>query len=104
MEELVTIIGKKSIMSGMTKKTNWLKIESDKFNIKNIWFDEGSNFTYKNKKVSIELTSVFNYLINNRFVKYGAEDEARTRDPLLGKEIFYHWTTSAIAYINYNTI
>ena len=60
--------------------------------------------TYKDKKVSIELTSVFNYLINNRFVKYGAEDEARTRDPLLGKEIFYHWTTSAIAYINYNTI
>ena len=50
----------------------------------------GSNFTYKDKKVSIELTSVFNYLINNRFVKYGAEDEARTRDPLLGKEIFYH--------------
>ena len=41
----------------------------------------GLNFTYKDKKVSIELTSVFNYLINNRFVKYGAEDEARTRDP-----------------------
>ena len=32
----------------------------------------GSNFIYKDKKVSIELTSVFNYLLNNRFVKYGA--------------------------------
>ena len=31
----------------------------------------GSNFIYKDKKVSIELTSVFNYLINNDFVKYG---------------------------------
>ncbi len=35
----------------------------------------GSNFTYKDKKVSIELTSVFNYLLNNQFVKYGAGDE-----------------------------
>ena len=25
----------------------------------------------------------------------GAEDEIRTRDILLGKEVFYHWTTSA---------
>lgn len=31
----------------------------------------GSNFIYKNKKVSIELTSVFDYLINNPSVKYG---------------------------------
>ena len=36
----------------------------------------GSNFIYKDKKVSIELTSVFNYLINNDFVKYGGNDEA----------------------------
>ena len=50
----------------------------------------GSNFIYKDKKVSIELTSVFNYLLNNQFVKYGAGDEARTRDILLGKEAFYH--------------
>ena len=26
---------------------------------------------------------------------YGAEDEVRTRDPHLGKVVFYHWTTSA---------
>lgn len=32
----------------------------------------GSNFSYKDKKVSIELTSVFDYIINNRFVNYGA--------------------------------
>ena len=32
----------------------------------------GSNFSYKDKKVSVELTSVFNYLLNNQFVKYGA--------------------------------
>ena len=50
----------------------------------------GSNFIYKDKEVSIVLTSVFNYLINNDFVKYGAGDEARTRDILLGKEAFYH--------------
>ena len=50
----------------------------------------GSNFTYKDKKVSVELTSVFNYLINNDFVNYGAGDEARTRDIFLGKEAFYH--------------
>lgn len=37
----------------------------------------GSNFIYKDKKVSIVLTSVFNYLLNNQFVKYGAKDEAR---------------------------
>lgn len=50
----------------------------------------GSNFVYKDKKVSVELTSVFNYLINNDFVKYGAGDEDRTRDIFLGKEAFYH--------------
>ena len=32
----------------------------------------GSNFIYKDKEVSIVLTSVFNYLLNNRFVNYGA--------------------------------
>ena len=37
----------------------------------------GSNFTYKDKKVSIVLTSVFNYLLNLPFGKYGAGDEAR---------------------------
>jgi hypothetical protein len=26
----------------------------------------------------------------------GAEDGIRTRDPHLGKVVFYHWTTSAI--------
>ena len=36
----------------------------------------GSNFVYKDKKVSVELTSVFNYLLNNQFVNYGAGDEA----------------------------
>ena len=50
----------------------------------------GSNFIYKDKEVSVVLTSVFNYLLNNRFVNYGAGDEARTRDILLGKEAFYH--------------
>ena len=50
----------------------------------------GSNFIYKDKKVSVELTSVFNYLLNNRFVKYGADDETRTRDVNLGKVAFYH--------------
>ena len=50
----------------------------------------GSNFVYKDKEVSVELTSVFNYLLNNHFVNYGAGDEARTRDILLGKEAFYH--------------
>jgi len=34
----------------------------------------GSNFSYKDKEVSIVLTSVFNYLLNNRFVKYGARE------------------------------
>ena len=32
----------------------------------------GSNFVYKDKEVSVELTSVFNYLLNNHFVNYGA--------------------------------
>ena len=35
------------------------------------------------------------YLLN------GARDEARTRDPFLGKEVFYHWTTLAFGNINY---
>ena len=33
----------------------------------------GSNFIYKDKKISIELTSVFNYLLNNQFVNYQLE-------------------------------
>ena len=37
----------------------------------------GSNFSYKDKKVSIVLTSVFNYLLNNLFVKYGATNEPK---------------------------
>ncbi len=40
----------------------------------------GSNFTYKDKKVSVVLTSVFDLLINNPFSKNGGNDEARTRD------------------------
>ena len=31
----------------------------------------------------------------NNFIKIGAEDGIRTRDPHLGKVMFYHWTTSA---------
>ncbi len=50
----------------------------------------GSNFSYKDGKVSVELTSVFDFIINNGFGNYGAGDEARTRDILLGKEAFYH--------------
>ena len=40
----------------------------------------GSNFIYKDQEVSVELTSVFNYLLNNHFVKYGAGDEALILD------------------------
>ncbi len=40
----------------------------------------GSNFIYKDKEASLVLTSVFNYLLNNRFVNYGAGDEARVSD------------------------
>ena len=50
----------------------------------------GSNFLYKDGKLSVELNSVFDLLINSSFVSYGAGDEARTRDILLGKEAFYH--------------
>ena len=32
----------------------------------------GSNFSYKDKEVSITLTSVFDFLLNNHFVNYGA--------------------------------
>ena len=35
---------------------------------------------YKDKKVSVELTSVFDLLINNQFFNNGGNDEARTRD------------------------
>ena len=55
----------------------------------------GSNFIYKDKKLSVELSSVFDLLINSSFSKNGAGDEARTRDILLGKEAFYHWITPA---------
>lgn len=61
----------------------------------------GSNFVYKDKEVSVELTSVFNYLLNNHFVNYGAGDEARTRDIFLGKEAFYHWITPAFRSVVY---
>ena len=37
----------------------------------------GSNFYYKDKKVSVELTSVFDLLINNQFFNNGGNDEAR---------------------------
>ena len=30
-------------------------------------------------------------------LKGGAENEIRTRDPLLGKEVLYHWAISALA-------
>ncbi len=50
----------------------------------------GSNFTYKDKKLSVELSSVFDLLINSSSVLNGARDEARTRDIFLGKEAFYH--------------
>ena len=40
----------------------------------------GSNFTYKDKKLSVVLSSVFDLLINNPFSKNGGNDEARTRD------------------------
>ena len=50
----------------------------------------GSNFIYKDKKLSVELSSVFDTLLNLHFSKNGARDEARTRDIFLGKEAFYH--------------
>lgn len=50
----------------------------------------GSNFTYKDGKLSVELNSVFNYLINLPSVKLIAEDEARTRNSLLGRQVLYH--------------
>ncbi|GBF23406.1 hypothetical protein tpqmel_0810 [Candidatus Gastranaerophilus sp. (ex Termes propinquus)] len=53
-------------------------------------FDERSNFTHKDKKLSTELSSVFDLLINSHFLRNGAGDEARTRDIFLGKEAFYH--------------
>ncbi|MBR1942996.1 hypothetical protein IJ843_04615 [bacterium] len=37
----------------------------------------GSNFTYKDKKVSVVLTSVFDLLLNNPFSKNGGVDVAR---------------------------
>ena len=46
----------------------------------------GSNFTYKDKKVSVELTSVFDLLINNQFFNNGGNDEARTRDLLRDRQ------------------
>ena len=50
----------------------------------------GSNFSYKDGKLSVELTSVFDLLIKSASVLNGARDEARTRDIFLGKETFYH--------------
>ena len=50
----------------------------------------GSNFIYKDKKLSVELSSVFDLLINSASVLKLAGDEARTRDIFLGKEAFYH--------------
>lgn len=50
----------------------------------------GSNFTYIDKKLSVELSSVFDVVINSRFSENGAGDEARTRDIILGKDAFYH--------------
>ena len=40
----------------------------------------GSNFYYKDKKVSVELTSVFDLLIKNQFFNNGGDDGYRTRD------------------------
>jgi len=37
----------------------------------------GSNFVYKDKKLSVELSSVFNYLINNPFLKNGGTQRAK---------------------------
>ena len=40
----------------------------------------------KDKKVSVELTSVFELLLNNPFSKNGGTDEARTRDLLRDRQ------------------
>lgn len=37
----------------------------------------GSKFTYKDKKLSLELSSVFDLLINNQYFNNGGNDEAR---------------------------
>lgn len=61
----------------------------------------GSNFSYKDKELSVELNSVFYYLLKSSFFKNGAGDEARTRDIFLGKEAFYHWITPAFRSVVY---
>ena len=50
----------------------------------------GSNFTYKDGKLSVELTSVFDLLIKSASVLNGAEDGTRTRNNLLGRQVLYH--------------
>ena len=46
----------------------------------------GSNFVYKDKKLSVELSSVFDTLLNLRFSQNGGTDEARTRDLLRDRQ------------------
>ena len=46
----------------------------------------GSNFTYKDKKLSVELSSVFDLLINNQYFNNGGNDGARTRDLLRDRQ------------------
>ena len=46
----------------------------------------GSNFFYKDKKLSVELSSVFDTLLNIPFSKNGGTDEARTRDLLRDRQ------------------
>ncbi len=43
-----------------------------------------SNFGVTNRKAPAFLQGLLS------LVRYGAEDEVRTRDPLLGKEMLYH--------------
>lgn len=46
----------------------------------------GSNFIYKDKKLSVELSSVFDLLLNSQKLINGGTDEARTRDLLRDRQ------------------
>ncbi len=53
-------------------------------------------------KRSIQLSYGRNQFHKIPLGKNGAEDGIRTRDPHLGKVMFYHWTTSASKNVMYS--
>ena len=66
------------LLLNVIKDLPQLYLQGNKVEKKQILNLIGSNFTYKDKELSIVLNSVFDYLLNYPFSKNGGHEETRT--------------------------